>query len=184
MAFESQMNMAECYSEGSGDTRYINKVLLKMAKETKNKEFLDQIYYALAQIALSNTEDTLAISYLRKSVSSSVNDKVQKTTSSLQLADIYFEKADYENAQAYYDTASMSLPKEYPNYDEILNKTGVLSELVSEVKTIALQDSLQRLALMDTTELNSLIDQLIADYEEEEKEKLKKENKAVHSLLI
>ena len=74
MAFEAQMNMAECYSEGSGDTKYINKVLNKMAKETKNEEYLDQIYYARAQIALSDGEDTLAINYLRKSVSTSVSD--------------------------------------------------------------------------------------------------------------
>ena len=66
-----------------------------MAKETKNKEYLDQIYYALAQIALSDGEDTLAINYLSKSVSTSVSDQVQKTTSSLQLADIYFDESDY-----------------------------------------------------------------------------------------
>ena len=171
MAFEAQMNMAECYSEGSGDTKYINKVLLKMAKETKNEEYLDQIYYALAQIALSNSNDTLAIDYLRKSVSSSVSDQVQKTTSALELADIYFEKADYNGAQAYYDTAAMSLPKDYPNYDAILSKTEILSQLVIQVQTIALQDSLQKLALMDTTDLNNMIDELIANYEAEEEQK-------------
>ncbi len=171
MAFESQMNMAECFSEGSGDTKYINKVLLKMARETKNEEFLDQIYYALAQIALSNSEDTLAIDYLRKSVSSSVDDKVQKTTSALELADIYFEKANYEGAQAYYDTAAMSLPKDYPNYNAILNKTEILSQLVTQVQVIVLQDSLQSLALMDTTDLYAMIDKLIEDYEAEEERK-------------
>ncbi|MAZ93169.1 MAG: hypothetical protein CMF58_02020 [Lentimicrobiaceae bacterium] len=168
MAFEAQMNMAECYSEGSGDTKYINKVLKKMAKETKNKEYLDQIYYALAQIALSDGEDTLAINYLRKSVSTSVSDQVQKTTSSLQLADIYFDESDYNGAQAYYDTAAMSLPKDYPNYEVILNKTEILSQLVQQAQTITLQDSLQRLALMDTVELYSMIDKLIEEYEDEQ----------------
>ncbi len=168
MAFEAQMNMAECYSEGSGDTKYINKVLNKMAKETKNEEYLDQIYYALAQIALSDGEDTLAINYLRKSVSTSVSDQVQKTTSSLQLADIYFDGGDYNGAQAYYDTAAMSLPKDYPNYDVILNKTEILSQLVQQAQIITLQDSLQRLALMDTVQLYSMIDKLIEEYEDEQ----------------
>jgi len=168
MAFEAQMNMAECYEDGSGNSKYINKVLLKMAKETKNAEYLDQIYYALAQIAISDNKDTLAISYLKKSVSTSVSDNVQKTTSALDLADIYFDRGDYNGAQAYYDTASMALPKEYPNYDAIVNKTTILSELVSHAQTIALQDSLQKLALMDTVSLYAMIDELIVSYEEEQ----------------
>lgn len=168
MEFEAQMNLAECYSEGSGDSKYINKVLLKMAKETKNKEYLDQIYYALSQVARSDKNDTLAISYLRKSVSTSVSNPVQKTTSSLEVADIYFDKANYTLAQAYYDTASLSLPKDYPNYEAILSKTEVLSDLVGRAQVIATQDSLQRLALMDTVELYALVDKMIEDYETEQ----------------
>ncbi len=168
MAFEAQMSIAECYDEGSGDSKAISKVLLKMAKETKNLEYLDQIYYALAQVALRDGEDTLGISYLRKSVSTSVSDQVQKTTSALELADIYFERSNYEGAQAYYDTASMSLPKEYPNYASIVSKTGILSDLVTQVQIISLQDSLQQLAMMDTTALYEMIDNLIAEYEEEQ----------------
>jgi tetratricopeptide (TPR) repeat protein len=168
MAFEAQMNIANCYDEGSGDSKHINKVLLKMARETKNKEYLDQIYYALAQIAISDKKDTLVVHYLKKSVSTSVSDPVQKTTSSLELADIFFEIGSYEDAQAYYDTAAMSLPKDYPNYDAIVGKTTVLSQLVTQVQLIKLQDSLQRLARMDTTVLFAMVDNLIEEYESEQ----------------
>ncbi len=168
MAFEAQMNIAQCYGEGSGDSKQINKVLLKMAKEDKNKEYLDQIYYALAQIATSDSKDTLVIYYLKKSVSTSVSDPVQKTTSSLELADIYFDDGVYQNAQAYYDTAAMSLPKDYPDYDKIMNKTTVLSQLVVQIQTIALQDSLQTIALLDTADLYTMVDSLIANYEKEQ----------------
>ena len=168
MAFEAQMNIAQCYGEGSGDSKQINKVLLKMAGEDKNKEYLDQVYYALAQIALSDKKDTLVIYYLQKSVSTSVNDAVQKTTSSLELADIFFKDANYEEAQAYYDTAAMALPEDYPNYDKIMNKTTVLSELVEQVRTITLQDSLQSIARMDTADLYAMVDGLIEEYNEEQ----------------
>ena len=168
MAFEAQMNMAQCYGDGAGDSKHLNKVLLKMAKETKNAEYLDQIYYALAQVAMIDNKDTLVIHYLKKSVSTSVSDAFQKTESSLELADIYFDAASYAEAQAYYDTASMSLPKEYPNYDEIMNKTTVLSQLVVQIQTINLQDSLQTIAKMDTSELNAMIDDLIVKYGEEQ----------------
>ncbi len=168
MTFEAQMNIAQCYSDGDGNSNYINKVLLKMAKETKNKEYLDQIYYALAQVAIADNKDTLVIYYLKKSVASSLVDDIQKTTSSLDLGDIYFDNANYIDAQAYYDTATMSMPSDYPDHDAILNKTSVLSQLVGQIQIITLQDSLQVLSRMDTTELYAMIDNLIDEYVEEQ----------------
>lgn len=168
MAFEAQMNIAQCYDDGNGNSNHINKVLLKMAKETKNAEYLDQIYYALAQIAVIDSKDTLVIYYLKKSVSTSVSDNIQKTTSSLELADIYFDDANYLNAQAYYDTAAMALPEDYPNYEAIINKTTVLSELVNQIQIITLQDSLQVISAMDTVALYAMIDNLIEKYDEDQ----------------
>ncbi len=177
MTFEAQINMAQCYGDGAGDSKYLNKVLLKMAKETKNAEYLDQIYYALAQVAMFDNKDTLVIHYLRKSVSSSVSDDFQKTESSLELADIYFDNGSYQDAQAYYDTASMSLPQEYPNYDVIMNKTLVLSQLVTQIQTIKLQDSLQIIARMDSVELYAMIDNIIEEYEKDQ-ERIAEEKEA------
>ncbi|MEJ2595090.1 MAG: tetratricopeptide repeat protein [bacterium] len=164
MAFEARMNMAQCYDEGTGDSKNINKTLQKMVKDFRNKEFLDQIYFALADVALKDGNPDLAIEYLKKSVSSSVQDNYQKSKSSLQLAEMYFERAQYNDAQAYYDTAVTFLPVDYPDYELIKNKATVLADIVVHAETIFLQDSLQRLARMDTIELYALIDNIIADY--------------------
>ncbi len=164
MAFEARMNMAQCYDEGTGDSKNINKTLQKMVKDFRNKEFLDQIYFALADVALKDGNPDLAIEYLKKSVSSSVQDNYQKSKSSLKLAEMYFERAQYSNAQAYYDTAVTFLPVDYPDYELIKNKAAVLADIVVHAETIYLQDSLQRLALMDSIELYAMIDNIIADY--------------------
>lgn len=165
MAFEARMNIAECYDEGSGDSKQITKTLLKMAKDFRNQEFLDQIYYALSEVAMKDNDVDLAIEYLQKSVSTSVKDNYQKSTSALTLADIYFQRAEYVPAEAYYDTAVSFLPPDYPNYDLIKNKANVLSEIVIHSQTIYLQDSLQRLASMDTNQLLAVIDGIIEDYQ-------------------
>jgi len=170
MAFEARMNIAECYDEGTGDSKHINKVLLKMAKDFRNKEFLDQIYYALADVALKDGNVDLAIDYLKKSVSSSVQDNYQKSTSALTLADIYFRQADYVPAEAYYDTAVSFLPQDYPGYEMIKNKANVLSEIVVHAQTIHIQDSLQTLAMMDTTQLLALVDGIIEEYKTEQEQ--------------
>ena len=172
MDFEARINMAKSYDEGTGDSKNIYKVLNKMVKDFKNKEFLDQIYYTLAEVALKDGDVEKGIEYLRLSVSSSTKDNYQKSTSALQLADLYFTRNKYTDAQAYYDTAVSFLPSDYPNYDIIKNKANVLTEMVMYSQTIVLQDSLQKLAAMDTVELYALIDGIIEKHIQEKEKRL------------
>lgn len=178
MDFQARINMAQCYEEGSGDSKDINKVLQRMVKDFKNKEFLDQIYYALAEVAFKDGKTEEGIKYLRLSVSTSVKNNYQRSTSALELADLYFEADEYQEAQAYYDTAVSFLPPDYPNYDLIKNKASVLSEMVKYSQTIAYQDSLQKLASMDSTTLYAVIDKVIEEYKKE-KEKKQQEMEAL-----
>lgn len=177
LAFETQMNMARCYNSGSGDSRQLNKLLLKMAEDKKNEEFLDQIYYALSEVALKDGKDTLTIHYLALSVSSSISNDFQKTTSALDLADIYFEKTNYIGAQAYYDTAISFIPIDFPDYEKIKKQAGILSDMVNQIQTINTQDSLQRLALLDSSALYAVIDKIIVDYQAAEAKKRIEEEK-------
>ena len=173
MDFQARINLAKSYDEGTGDSKHINKVLNKMVKDFRNKEFLDQIYFALAEIAFKDGNEKLGIEYLQKSVSTSTNNPFQKSTSALSLADIYFAAHDYVPSQAYYDTAVQFLPFDYPNANRIKNKAAVLSDLISYVETIELQDSLQTLAAMDSTALFALVDNMIVNYQEEKKQQEK-----------
>ncbi len=46
MAFNAQLNLARSFDRGSGTSVGIRRRLLKMAKDDKNIDYLDQIYYA------------------------------------------------------------------------------------------------------------------------------------------
>jgi len=176
MAFQAKLNMARSFDANSGDSREIVKILSKMLKDDKNKDYKDQIYYALSEVALKDGDTVLGVDYLRLSVANSTKNNYQKAKSSLTVADIYFKKPDYTNAQAYYDTAMMFIPKDYPNYSVIASKTRVLSELVVNLVTIQKQDSLQRVAAMPENERNALIDNIITLYREE-RERLAEEER-------
>ncbi|PLX04332.1 MAG: hypothetical protein C0595_03655 [Marinilabiliales bacterium] len=178
MAFEAKMHLAETYASENGDSKDINKILNKMLKEARNKEFRDQIYYALAEVAKKDGNDTLAIKYLRNSVMFSVKNQVQKTKSSLEVADMFFERNNYVYAQAYYDTAVSSLTRDYPEYEEISRKASVLTDLVTQAQIIKEQDSLQYLVSLDTTELYALIDKKIEEYKLEQEKKQEEEDLA------
>lgn len=177
MAFNARINLARVYNANSSDKRMIVKELEKMLKDAKNKDFNDQIYYALADIAFKDKNDTLGVKYLRKSVASSVSNDYQKSVSSLRLADIYFTRPDYRQAQAYYDSTIMFLPKDFPEYEKISVKTDILTRLVGFLQTIHTQDSLQTLAGMPEADRNKIIDKAIAEYtrKEEEAKRLKEE---------
>jgi tetratricopeptide (TPR) repeat protein len=175
MAFNARINLARVYNANSSDKRMIVKELEKMLKDAKNKDFRDQIYYALADIAFKDKNDTLGVSYLRKSVATSVTNDYQKSISALRLADIYFKSPDYGQAQAYYDSTMMFLPKDFPDYDNIYAKTDILTRLVGFLKTVHVQDSLQHLAGLPESERNKIIDDAIAEYLRKEEEARKKE---------
>jgi tetratricopeptide (TPR) repeat protein len=170
MAFQAKINLAKSFDTNSGDRKQVTKILTRMLKDDKNKDYKDQIYFALADVALRDGDTAMAIEYLRSSVSSSVNNNYQLATSALTVADLYFNMPSYENAQAYYDTAMTALPQDYPDFDNISRKTQVLTDLVTNLVVIQVEDSLQRLVNMSENERNMVIDQIIAAYNDEQRE--------------
>ena len=183
MAFQAKLNLAKSYDTNSGDRDQIVKILSRMLKDDKNKDYKDQIYYGLSDVAMRDQDTLKAMEYLQLSVSSSVNNNYQRTTSSMTLADLYFEMPSYENAQAYYDTAMMSLPNDYPDFEDIDRKTKILNELVESLIIIQHEDSLQLLANMSDAERNIVIDQLISAYVEEQ-QRLLEQQKLEQSLTV
>ena len=75
LTFEAKMNLARCYD---ADTTTIMRMLKRMLKDTKNTDFKDRIYYAMADVALENNNETDGVKYLRKSVAASTTNNNQK----------------------------------------------------------------------------------------------------------
>ena len=169
MTFCAQMHLASNYDGTESNRNAITKQLNKMLDDKKNEDFRDQIYYALSEIARIDEDENLRIDYLTKSVSASTENNYQKTFSSITLADLYFEENEYREAQHYYDTAMMSIPKNYPNYEQIQKKTSVLKDLVNKLDEIDLQDSLLRIANLPESQRNAWVRKMIADYTEAER---------------
>ena len=153
MVFNARINLAKSFDIYTGDKAGLEKQLKKMLKDSKNTEYFDQVYYALAELAILDNNDTLVMHYLKLSVATSTKNNYQKSTSSLQLADMFFEKQNYEMAAAYYDTTLQTLPLEHPDYIAINTKTLTLTELVKNLRVVQYQDSLQKLARMPEAEL-------------------------------
>ena len=167
MVFESKMNMAKMGNANNAAELY--KMMNKMLRDSKNEDYCDRIYYAMAELALREGDESKAIDYLRKSVAAFKSNEIQRVMSSLKVASMFFEKNNYELAQAYYDTAVTSMDKTYEGYDSIMNISQTLNELVMYAGIVRDQDSLLRVANMDSVSRNRLIDRIIAQVMEEER---------------
>jgi len=171
MEFNARLNHARLYDFANGKGDKVKAELLKMTKDFKNEEYRDQIYYTLARIELQQNHEEPGIDYLRRSVSVSKKNPIQKALSYLTLADLYYAKTDYKHAQSYYDSVVPLIKKDYPNYEIIVAKQKNLTELVKSLQTISTEDSLQKVAGMDTASRNALIDRIIVQVKEDEKKK-------------
>ncbi|MBP6335066.1 MAG: hypothetical protein KA444_06290 [Bacteroidia bacterium] len=163
MAFNARINRARCYDSGGKGGETVRKELLKMEKDPKNKEYLDQIYYALAGLSQKEGKLDEEILLLNKSIQVSAGNQNQKALSYLSLAKIYFARPEYKNAQLYYDSTIANLSNDHPDYTEILTLRNSLTRLVKYLKTIEVEDSLQTLAKLSPAELESLLDKKIKD---------------------
>lgn len=175
MEFAARMRLASNYDGTEESKKVILKEFNKMLEEEKNEEFQDQIYYALSEMSRIDENREERMEHLAKSVATSVSNNYQKTLSSITLADLFFDDNEYVSAQHYYDTALMALPKDYPQYNNIVEKAATLKELVDNLEVIELQDSLQRIAKMTPAQRDAWVKKMINKYTEEERRLAKEE---------
>lgn len=145
------------------------KKLKRMARSENNKDYLDQVYYAIGNIYL-NQKDTLnAISAYEQGNIKSTRNGIEKGVLLLKLGDLYWEREDYDDARRCYGEAIGLLDKEREDYEQLSDRSKVLDELVPYTDAVHLQDSLQALAKMPEAERNAAIDRVIEALKEKEK---------------
>ena len=154
------------------------KTLKRMAKDPNNKTYLDQVYYAIGNIYLAQRDTVNAIAQYEKGAEESTRSGVEKGILLLQLGEIYWDRADYVDAQRCYGEAIGLIDKEHKQYDVVNLRSTILDELVEHTVAIDLQDSLQHLATLPEEQLYEVIDNLIAEVIRQEEEAKKAEEEA------
>ena len=154
------------------------KTLKRMAKDPNNKDYLDQVHYAIGNIYLAQRDTVNAIAQYEKGAELSTRNGVEKGILLLQLGQIYWDRADYVDAQRCYGEAIGLIDKEHKQYDVVNLRSTILDELVEHTVAIDLQDSLQHLATLPEEQLYEVIDNLIAEVIRQEEEAKKAEEEA------
>jgi len=172
MVFNAKMNLASLLESGSRDTQKMRQQLIKMTKDEKNKEYLDQIYFTLAEMDINNSDTLTAIDNYLLSTVNSVENNTQKSLSFLALARIDYNRSLYRESKVNYDSTIFYMDKDFREYDVVKEKHEILKELVYHLSIISLQDSLQALSALPAAELSQAISKLIQAELEKEREDL------------
>lgn len=150
------------------------KKLQRMAKDDKNKDLLDRVYFAIGNIHLNN-QDTLRCCYAWETgAEKSTQNGVAKAALLLRLGQLYWECEKYIEAQKAYEGCLAILDKEHEDYKESERRGKILTELAPPLGDIKLQDSLQTLAKMPEKDYLAAIDRVIEELKKKEKEEAKK----------
>ena len=167
LEFAARIRQAEVFA-GTNYQKVVKK-LERMAKNQKNKDLLDQVYYALGNIYLAHGDTMNALKQYQLGVDKSTQNGLDQALCHIKLGDLYFQQRDYLKAQPNFSAALSGIQKEYKDYERVSKLSAVLDELVVHAEAVHLQDSLQTLAKMPEQERLAVIDKIIERVIEEEK---------------
>ena len=163
MDFSARIRIAEL--EGKSSLRQLRA----MTKQSKYKDKLDRIYGAMGNIYLTQADTVEALKMYQKAIAESTQAGYDKAAILLCAGDIYYEQKNYIQAQPCYREALTIITPEHEHYIAVQRRSEVLDELIVHYTQVQLQDSLQRLSTMTEEEQKKIVEKIIVNLIEQEK---------------
>lgn len=161
--FNANLNRIKLTGLLNGEKLNRKKQLLALLRDDKNLDYIDQVYYQIAESAVEDSNYPDAEKYYNLSVRHSNRNNFQKGLSYLRLADLNFShKRDFLKAKLYYDSTVNTLPKNYPGYDQILKKSNNLEYISKRYEIIAFEDTVQSMVKLSAEDRMAKIKLLTA----------------------
>ena len=168
LAFNARIAQTEVMAKGNAKAMISR--LKRMAANDNNKDYLDQVYYAMGNIHLMQKDTLKAIDAYEKGNKKATRNGIEKGVLLLTLGNLYWQLERYNDAQRCYGEAIGLLDKDRKDYQELSERSKVLDALVPYTDAIHLQDSLLALADMPEKERLEAIDRVIKELKRQEKE--------------
>ena len=147
MYFHANLNRIKLKALLSGVKLNKEEQLLALLKDDKNFDYTDQIYYQVGELFSTERNFVKAEENYHKSALKSTRNQTQKALSYLRIADLNFKEFNnYIKAKLYYDSTVMILPKNFPDYENIVKKADNLQYLTDRYTIITKEDTAQAIA--------------------------------------
>ena len=162
MVFNSKLNISKTFQSQENNFEELSKSLNEMIKDKKNKDYLGQVFYALADLQLKNRDTVSAINSLKKSTTNTISQD-QKLESHFLLATIFWKNKNYIKSYNHSDTAKTLADSKYPNYELIKSIYSNSKNIARHYIKINYNDSVINLSLKPIDEINNIVDNLIVE---------------------
>jgi tetratricopeptide (TPR) repeat protein len=167
LEFYSKIKQAMAFDRRGGNSEPIVELLEDLLDDNKNEIYQDQIFYALAILAIEERRRDDGVNMLMESLLANTDNTRQRMKSYLLLGDLFMEDLDYTNAQAYYDSARTFMEEDNGRFDEVDAMADNLTDLVDNLVIIETQDSLLGICDLSEEDRDEKITQIIEDLEAE-----------------
>ena len=166
--FNARIKQTEVFTGSNIESEV--KSLNRMARLDRNKDYLDQIYYAIGNLYLSRKDTANAIKNYILANEKSTRSGIDKAINQITLGGLYFDQFRYDLAQPCYSEGVAQLPEDYPDYSTLKRRSDVLDELAVYSQNVTLQDSLLRLSRMTPEEQRKVAERLVEELKKKEEE--------------
>lgn len=166
--FNARIAQTEVMAQGQA--RKMISRLKRMAVSDNNKDYLDQIYYAIGNIYLTERDTMRAVDAYETGNKKATRRGIEKGVLLLKLGDLYWQLEKYSDARRCYGEAIGLLDRDRPDYEQLSKRSTLLDELVPHTEAVHLQDSLQELARMPEAQRLAAIDRVIEALKQKERE--------------
>lgn len=186
MEFFAKLNMAKNALKGASYQPQLLANLEGLVRDDRFAPWRDQSYLALGELLLSR-EPKKAIDYLEKSLENAKDNGSVKARAHSYLGNYYFQQKDFEKAKIAYDSTVIfgkNIQPPLKNWDEIVLRQEVLSDLVKYTNTIRVEDSLQTLSKMSEKEQSKVIEDYLKKQEKAQKEIEKRQEQEMSSVAL
>ncbi len=143
--FNSKMHILRCQSKQHRRTGEVEKALLRLARDERNKDYLDRIYLELGIQAMHEGNIQKMRTYMAKAAHHSKDGNI-RATAFHHLARYYYTQNAFGLAAHYYDSTHAVMTPSFAHYEEVRQRRPILKELIQYLEIIRKEDSLLALA--------------------------------------
>lgn len=137
------------------------KALESMLRKERFISFRDAIYYNMA-VLCANDDPERAIGYLEKALRVESANMLQKTLTFKGMADIYYFRKSYRDAQRYYDSTAAIMGPDFHDAALVNARKESLGAVAEKVQIIRDEDSLQQIAALSPAMRDSFLVKQVA----------------------
>ena len=155
------------------DTLVFVEKFNKLLEDRENRPYLDILHHQMGIFYDKQSLNDKAISYYKKSIKSSSQDKYLVSSNYRNIGEIYFKEAQYQTAGKYYDSTLLRLNDRTREYRKIKKKRDNLEDVI-KYETLAQQnDSILKVVTMNEVERKFFYEGYISKLKIEDEKKAK-----------